>query len=83
MSDPRRDVIVVRDEAELATTVAARFVASAREAIAERGRFYVALSGGSTPKAAYAKLAATARDALAWNRVAFFFGDERCVRAVL
>jgi len=35
----------------LARTAARRFVAVAREAIAARGVFRVALSGGSTPQA--------------------------------
>ena len=44
----------------------------------------VSLSGGSTPKSLYALIAQRAAedDALRgidWNRVHFFFGDERCV----
>jgi 6-phosphogluconolactonase len=71
--------IVVADERALAQIVAERFVENARAAIADRGTFYIALAGGSTPKASYALLAATERDALDWNCVRFFFGDERCV----
>ena len=36
----------------------------------------IALSGGSTPKAVYERLAETAYD---WTDVNVFFGDERCV----
>jgi 6-phosphogluconolactonase len=71
---------VVPDESALAHALAGRFVALAGTALGERGRFNVALAGGSTPKAAYALLAAAPlRDALDWSRVRFFFGDERCV----
>ena len=49
---------------------------SAREAIAARGEFRIALSGGRTPRKIYAQLA-TAE--LPWDQVFITFGDERCV----
>jgi 6-phosphogluconolactonase len=60
----------------------ADFIADlAAAAIAERGRFVIALSGGGTPKPIYARLAtAEYRDRIAWEKVHVFFGDERCVR---
>ena len=51
---------------------------AARQAIAERGVFRVALSGGHTPAAVYRQWTATAGD-LPWERVQVTFGDERCV----
>jgi len=40
----------------------------------------VALSGGKTPRAVHARLVAPPlRDSIAWDRIDFFFGDERCV----
>jgi 6-phosphogluconolactonase len=51
---------------------------SAREAIAQRGIFRIALSGGRTPAGVYREWAATAGD-LPWDRVQITFGDERCV----
>ncbi len=52
----------------------------ASEAIAERGRCTIALSGGGTPKPVYARLAAgDYGDRLAWEKVHIFFGDERSV----
>jgi 6-phosphogluconolactonase len=51
---------------------------SARQAIAERGIFRIALSGGRTPAPIYQQWAATAAD-LPWDRVQVTFGDERCV----
>ncbi|GAA4053078.1 6-phosphogluconolactonase [Hymenobacter glaciei] len=56
------------------------FVGKAREAITARGRFVVALSGGSSPKKLYELLASSSyRDQIAWPEVYFFFGDERNV----
>ena len=76
----RVTLVVVRDDVALAERVADHTLAAARAAIARRGRFDLALAGGSTPKAAYALLAcAPRRDAIDWGRVRFFFGDERCV----
>jgi 6-phosphogluconolactonase len=71
---------VLRSVAEVAATTADRFVDAARRAIDERGRFFVALSGGSTPKQVYPLLASPPRrDAVDWSRVEFFWGDERAV----
>lgn len=76
---PNVTLVVLADEAALARAVAESFVARARAAIEARDTFTVALAGGSTPKAAYNLLAAGYREALDWDRVRFFFGDERCV----
>lgn len=66
--------------AALAEAAADRIVALARNAIRRRGRFVVALSGGSTPRLVYPLLASPARsDAVDWSRVEFFWGDERAV----
>jgi 6-phosphogluconolactonase len=52
----------------------------ATTALAERGRFTFAFSGGNTPRPVYARLAsAVYRDRIDWSRVQVFFGDERCV----
>ena len=58
---------------------AARFVMEcARRAIAERGRFVVALAGGSTPRRLCQLLAdRPGREAIEWDRWHFFLGDER------
>lgn len=60
--------------------VADRICAAAQEAIAERGIFRIALSGGSTPKPLY-ELLGTPEYAskLNWNKIQLFLGDERCV----
>jgi len=45
-------------------------------AIAERGQFTIALSGGSTPKPLYESLA---KQNLPWDKIHIFWGDERYV----
>ncbi len=65
---------------EFAAYVAALFVESAREAVQDSGRFTVALSGGSTPKAIYSLLGSNAyASRVDWSAVHVFWGDERCV----
>jgi 6-phosphogluconolactonase len=71
---------VLADPASLARAGAVQFVERAASAIAAHGRFAVALSGGSTPRAMYALLASEEfSPRIAWSRVHLFFGDERCV----
>ncbi len=70
------DRVILPDAAAVAQTAADRFVALARSACAARGRFTVALSGGSTPKAMLARLV---DQPIEWTRVHVFWGDERCV----
>ena len=71
---------IVADDTALAQAAAERFIAAASGAIGERGRFNVALAGGSTPKAMYALLRESPlRERVDWEKVSFYFGDERCV----
>ncbi len=50
------------------------------EAISKRGRFFVALAGGSTPRELYQILTARGfRQQIDWGHTEFFFGDERSV----
>ncbi len=74
------EIQISPDPAALAEEAARRFVAAAAAASAARGRFTVALSGGSTPRALLRLLAAPPyRDRVAWDRVHVAWGDERCV----
>ena len=58
---------------------AAEFILKeARAALAERGEFRLALSGGNTPRPIYAEFGRIGHD-LPWEQVRFTFGDERCV----
>src|SRR5262249_1146185 len=73
-------VEVFADRTELIRAEAERIVKLAGEAIDERGRMLIALSGGSTPKPLYELLATAGyTERLEWQRIDLFWGDERCV----
>ena len=74
----------------LADAVARHIVTCAADAVATTGRFTIALSGGSTPKAAYSRLATGdtrpmracpehSEGAGLWRLTHVIWGDERCV----
>jgi len=68
------------DHEALSRAAAELFVGLANEAISERGRFSIALSGGHTPQRAYELLAGPQfNNLLDWGRVHLFWADERCV----
>lgn len=72
-----KEVVVAENIFELA---AEKFVEIAKDSIEKRGQFTVALSGGSTPKKLYALLAEKPfRSQIEWQKIHFFFGDERFV----
>ena len=74
------EIKVVPTPADVAAEAAEQFAAAYDAALAERGVNSVALSGGSTPKALHALLAAEPyRSRIDWTKVRVFFGDERCV----
>jgi 6-phosphogluconolactonase len=64
---------------DLFQAAAEEVIRAATDAIAQRGRFTIALSGGSTPKNLYTLIAANASTSLPWDRMFFFWGDERHV----
>ncbi|HKV98794.1 MAG TPA: 6-phosphogluconolactonase [Vicinamibacterales bacterium] len=74
-------VRVSRDAEAFADAAAAYFVESAMASVADRGTFSVALSGGSTPRAVFARVAAdeTARVKVSWRQVDWWWSDERAV----
>jgi 6-phosphogluconolactonase len=74
------EIEVLEDSAALAHEAARRFIQLAQPSIDQRGRFAVALAGGSTPAALYRLLAQEAyRGQVNWARTWIFFSDERCV----
>jgi 6-phosphogluconolactonase len=74
------EVLICADAAELARESARRFAELAEVFTNDTGRFTVALSGGSTPKAMFRILAEKPfADAIPWRSINFFWGDERCV----
>jgi 6-phosphogluconolactonase len=64
---------------DLFQAAAEEVLRAATDAVAERGRFTIALSGGSTPRNLYTLIAANASASLPWDRMFFFWGDERHV----
>jgi 6-phosphogluconolactonase len=77
MSSPLPTLVVAADVEGLARVASDRVRVLAGDALAARGRFRIALAGGSTPRALYAQLAAAGD--LDWARTDVFFGDERAV----
>lgn len=76
----RREWFVAGSPDDLAREAARRFIELAGAAIRDRGRFAVALSGGSTPRRLYELLTLPPyRQAVDWSRVHLFFADERFV----
>ncbi len=74
---------ILDDAQAVASSAADEFARLAQSAADSNGRFTVALSGGSTPKALYSLLAErTAQKKspdIPWSKIHLFFGDERHV----
>jgi 6-phosphogluconolactonase len=69
-----------KDPEAVSRAAADLFVELAAEAVAARGRFRVALSGGRTPLRTYQLLAEPPRrERTPWPQIDVFWGDERCV----
>jgi 6-phosphogluconolactonase len=74
------DLRVFDTEAEVFDAAAQTFADAVRAVLAVRPRFTVALSGGSTPRALFERLAQPPhRDEIAWRTIDWFWGDERAV----
>lgn len=74
------EVKVYANADAVAAALADLFIDAGQTALADRGVFRVALSGGNTPRRAYELLAQEPRSlALPWKDVFIYFGDERCV----
>jgi 6-phosphogluconolactonase len=74
------NVKIYPDKDSLIKTAADQIIALAKRIIDTRGRFSIALAGGSTPKPLYERLAELEyAQQLNWRNVHLFFGDERAV----
>jgi 6-phosphogluconolactonase len=72
--------IVIEDGPRLAEAAAEWIAAAIEDDIRARGRCALALSGGTTPRPVYRRLAGAPFAArIAWQSVEIFFGDERAV----
>jgi 6-phosphogluconolactonase len=77
-----RSTIVCKNAHDLADKAAEQIIQAAREAIERRGRFTVALPGGSTPEKTYERLAQpTCSSRVNWEQTYLFLSDERFVPA--
>lgn len=74
------EVSVFDDLERLSDSAAELFHTLAMTAIASKGRFIVALSGGSTPRRLYTLLgSAPYKNIIDWRCTHLFWADERCV----
>ena len=71
------NVEILADVAQIVLRAKQLILASADAAIAARGRFTIALSGGSTPRPLYRALAE--ERGIDWSKWWLFWGDERTV----
>jgi 6-phosphogluconolactonase len=74
--DARRDLVVPGDDAATLKVAVEHLVTASKEAIANHGAFFIALSGGSTPKAIFQRLCLLQLD---WGKWHVFWSDERAV----
>ena len=74
------DIRIHNDSQALAEAAAEFVLEVGKEAVRAKGRFFIALSGGTTPEILYRALASPAFvNRFDWSRTIFFFSDERCV----
>lgn len=75
--DDRRDFIVLESKIAAIDFAVEHWIHASQRSILQKGSFSVALSGGSTPKAIYEKLAQSAH--IEWDKIYLFWSDERAV----
>jgi 6-phosphogluconolactonase len=75
--DPRRRLVIPGDKEATTTYATIHWVGTAQKAIQEKGSFFVALSGGSTPKEIFRRLATEHKMNLDWSKVHLYWSDER------
>lgn len=73
------DYEILPTNKDLAERAAELIYNAARDAIAERGRFTIALTGGSSPRLTYELLAHATLEQMDWAKVFVFLGDDRFV----
>ncbi len=80
MATMKPDVRIFENLNSLSQAAAELYVETSAQALLQRGRFIVALSGGNTPAELYKSLAQSPyKDQVDWTHVHVFWGDERCV----
>ena len=83
MNSKNHKVQIVTDSEAMSRAAAATIVDHISQSLQTRDAYSIALSGGSTPRRLYSLLAneATLREQIPWERIHFFWGDERRVPA--
>lgn len=64
---------------KLTSLLSAKLINLAKDSIQAGDAFNIALSGGSTPKVLFEKIVSNTEDPFFWEKVNFFWVDERCV----
>jgi 6-phosphogluconolactonase len=75
----KRPFIIYKTPQALAEAFALELIKEITEAADKKSPFTIALSGGRTPGILYSVLAENYGQAVDWQYVHFFWGDERCV----
>ncbi len=78
-ANPSIRVQIYPDLETLSQAVAGALTCKIQKVAERKGRFGLALSGGSTPKRLYELLASDYAKEIPWDRLHLFWGDERCV----
>ncbi len=74
------EIEILKSHEAMCHRAASLFDTIAKESMGERGQFFVALAGGTTPAGLYIRLHAPPYELdLEWNKTQIFFTDERCV----
>jgi 6-phosphogluconolactonase len=73
------EIKVFKTPLELAENLAARISSVIEENRSGGNNNFIAISGGNTPKTLFSVLAEEYKDRLNWEKIHFFWVDERCV----
>jgi 6-phosphogluconolactonase len=74
MNDSKTEIQIFNNYTEIADFVRSTIV---KDLV--RKNFTMALSGGNTPRSVYSLLAENKKPLISWEKIMFFWGDERCV----
>jgi 6-phosphogluconolactonase len=78
--DHRRDLIVPGDHYSTTIFCTDHWIAACNRSISDHGAFFVALSGGSTPKSIFERITSDPyASRIDWSKVHLFWSDERAV----
>lgn len=79
ISTPLGEFRICKNQNELAFEYARFFQELSASVIARKNVMNIALAGGNTPKTTYGVLSDFYRNKIEWNKIQFYWSDERCV----